>query len=66
MRFSTTMIFNFHDSNPSGAPAQAKVLLNSVSISPRYSITKLENFDSTVCMTPRSQDFRLSKTLFLN
>ena len=31
---------------------QAKVFSNSVSILPRYSITKFEKFDSAVCMTP--------------
>ena len=35
---------------------QAKVFSNS--ISPRYSITKFEKFDSAVCSTPRSQNFR--------
>ena len=44
----------FHDSNPSG-PLKNRVFSNSVSISPRYSITKFEKFDSEVCMTPRSQ-----------
>ena len=40
---------------------QAKVFSNLVSISPRYLITKFEKFDSPVCMTHRSQNFRLSK-----
>ena len=41
---------------------QSKVFSNSVSISQRYSFTKLEKFDSAVCMAPRSQNFRLSKS----
>ena len=40
---------------------QGKVFLNLVSISPRYSITKLEKFDLAVCMTPQSQNVKLSK-----
>ena len=42
---------------------KTKVFANSVSISPRYSIIKLENSDSTVCITPRSQNFRLIELL---
>ena len=41
---------------------QAKVCSNSVSISPRYLITKFEKFDFAVCMTLWSQNFRLSKS----
>ena len=40
---------------------QAKVFSNSVSNSLRYYITKFENFHSAVCMTPQSQNVRLSK-----
>ena len=40
---------------------QAKVFSNSVSISLRYYITKFENFHSAMCMTPQSQNVRLSK-----
>ena len=40
---------------------QAKVFSNSVLILPRYSITKFEKFDSAVCMTPWSQNYRFSK-----
>ena len=43
---------------------QAKVFSNSVSILPRYWITKAEKFDSVVCITPRRQNFRLSKSKF--
>ena len=38
--------------------------LNSVSISATYLIIKLKNSDSVVCMTPQSQIFRLSKSIF--
>ena len=38
---------------------QAKVFSNSVSIWTIYSITKFKKFDSAVCSTPRSQNFRL-------
>ena len=41
---------------------QAKVFSNSVSISPRYLITKFEKIDSAVCSTPRSQNFSLSNS----
>ena len=46
----------FHDSNLS------EPLKNSVLILSRCSITKFEKFDSVVCMTPRNQNFRLSKS----
>ena len=62
-------IFNFHFSwfEPIWAPdQQAKVFMNSVLISPRYSITKFEKFDSVVCMLPQSQNFRLSKSNFFS
>ena len=41
---------------------QAKVFLNSVLISPRYTIRKFEKFDSAVCMTQGSKHFRLSQS----
>ena len=59
-------LYSFHDSNPSVPDKQGKVLLNSVSISLGYSITKFDMFDSVVCMTPQSKYFRFSKTTFYN
>ena len=41
---------------------QAKILSNSISISPRCLITKLRKFNSAMCMTLQSQNFRLSKS----
>ena len=40
-------LFLIHDSNPSDK--QGQVFSNSVSISSRYSISKLEKYDSAVC-----------------
>ena len=57
-RFSTSIFSCFE---PIWAlDKQAKVFSNSVSISPRYSITKFEKFDSAVCLIQRSANFRLS------
>ena len=43
---------------------QGKVFSNSFSISTKDSVTTNEKFDSAMCMTPRSQNFKLSKTAF--
>ena len=51
----------FHDMNPS------RPLINKhkyFRIQFRYSVTKFENFDSSVCMTPWSQNFKFSKSTF--
>ena len=59
-RFSTSIFSCFE---PIWAlDKQAKVFSNSVSISPRYSITKFEKFDSAVCLIQRSANFRLSNS----
>ena len=62
-KFSTVSFF--HDSNPSGP----QINRHSVSISPRYSIPKIKKNSTPwcvqsmyICITPRSQNFSLSKS----
>ena len=61
-RFSTSIFF--HDFNPSRSLINRLKYIfefsNSVSILPRYSITKFKKFDSAVCITPRSRYFSLN------